>query len=1175
MKQRFSSLDVKVIAHELSNSLVTLRLANIYDLSSRIFLLKFAKPDNRQQMVIDSGFRCHLTSFSRTTAAAPSAFVARLRKFLRTRRVTSVKQIGTDRIIEIQFSEGQYRLYLEFYAGGNIVLTDTEPNVLALLRVVAEGPEHEQLRVGAKYSLDHRQNYSGIPPLTKERVKEALEKAVEKQQENAQNTAKKAKKGKGDSLRKALSVSITEYPPMLIEHALNITNFDLSLPPDEVLQDDGHLEKLLLALEEADKVVKDITSTEITKGYIIAKPARKSPNTQETAPISDESQSANLIYDDFHPFKPRQFEKDPTVKILEFDGFNKTVDEFFSSIEAQKLESRLQDREETAQRKLDAARQDHAKRLGGLQQVQQLNVQKAEAIEANLERVEEAMAAINGLIAQGMDWVEIARLIEMEQARHNPVAGMIKLPLKLYENTTTLLLDAMDFEDEIDYSGDETGSDVSDSDEEDNKKKSHPEKAEDKRLAVDIDLGLSPWANARQYYDQKKTAAVKEQKTLQSSTKALKSTERKVNADLKKGLKQEKQVLRPVRRQLWFEKFMFFISSDGYLVLGGKDAQQNEILYRRYLRRGDVYVHADLHGAALVIIKNKPTTPDAPIPPSTLSQAGNLSVVTSSAWDSKAVMSAWWVNSDQVSKSAPTGEYLTTGAFMIRGKKNFLPPAQLLLGFAVMFQISEESKARHVKHRLQDDSVAFGASSQEPDDKEAPAKGAGEDDHNDGASANSDSDDEDFPDAKIESGSDGGDDFPDAKIESGSDDDEGYDTSSENINPLQSHGKPLLPSRERQLSSEDRPKENDLDTKDTDEGEVGQVTPVESRDFSKDADQAKGSSGDGIRHLSARERRLLRKGQSTGDSIFLNTGNNNDNDMDDEADTSSAVGGDTSDAPSMNPKGSSSTTKISTANNKPTPKVRGKHGKQKKLALKYAAQDEEDRQLAMTLLGSAAAQEKAAADAQARKEKEADLAFQKARRREQHVRAQKDAKHHEEIRNNLLDVDAGLVERTAGDDGNNMPEDVEKAVMEMSTDLAAFTGAPLPGDELLAAVPVCAPWAALHAYKYKAKLQPGSVKKGKAVKEICARWATDARERKYVDESAADVERIWPREAELVGAWRVEEVVNVVPVSKVRLLMGGGGRGGGAAGGKTGAAGGAAAKGKGKGRGGRGSKRQR
>lgn len=125
MKQRFSSLDVKVIAHELSEALVSLRLANIYDLNTKILLLKFAKPDNKKQLLIESGFRCHLTEFARTAASAPSVFVARLRKFLKTRRVTSVSQIGTDRIIELQFSDGAYRLYLEFFASGNVILTDT------------------------------------------------------------------------------------------------------------------------------------------------------------------------------------------------------------------------------------------------------------------------------------------------------------------------------------------------------------------------------------------------------------------------------------------------------------------------------------------------------------------------------------------------------------------------------------------------------------------------------------------------------------------------------------------------------------------------------------------------------------------------------------------------------------------------------------------------------------------------------------------------------------------------------------------------------------------------------------------------------------------------------------------------------------------------------------------
>ena len=255
------------------------------------------------------------------------------------------------------------------------------------------------------------------------------------------------------------------------------------------------------------------------------------------------------------------------------------------------------------------------------------------------------MAAINSLIAQGMDWVEIARLIEMEQARHNTVALMIKLPLKLYENTATLFLEEARFDDEEDFEGNETDSDVSESENE-GAEKSKPKTtaASETRLAVDIDLALSPWSNARQYYDQKKVAAVKEQKTLQSSEKALKNTEKKISDDLKKGLKQEKQMLRPVRQQFWFEKFIFFISSEGYLVLGGRDAQQSEILYKKYLRKGDVYVHADLQGAASVVIRNTQGRPDDPIPPSTLSQAGTLAVTTSSAWESKAVMAAWWVN---------------------------------------------------------------------------------------------------------------------------------------------------------------------------------------------------------------------------------------------------------------------------------------------------------------------------------------------------------------------------------------------------------------------------------------------------------------------------------------------------------------------------------------------------
>jgi predicted ribosome quality control (RQC) complex YloA/Tae2 family protein len=65
------------------------------------------------------------------------------------------------------------------------------------------------------------------------------------------------------------------------------------------------------------------------------------------------------------------------------------------------------------------------------------------------------------------------------------------------------------------------------------------------------------------------------------------------------------------------------------------------------------------------LVKN-PT--GGPVPPKTLNEAGTMAICNSAAWDAKVVTSAWWVNHDQVSKTAPSGEYLTTGSFMIRGQ---------------------------------------------------------------------------------------------------------------------------------------------------------------------------------------------------------------------------------------------------------------------------------------------------------------------------------------------------------------------------------------------------------------------------------------------------------------------------------------------------------------------------
>ncbi|KAK4145766.1 fibronectin-binding protein A N-terminus-domain-containing protein [Dichotomopilus funicola] len=1081
MKQRFSSLDVKVVAHELAEALVSLRLSNIYDLNSKILLLKFAKPNNRQQILIESGFRCHLTDFARAAAPAPSPFVSRLRKFLKTRRVTNVSQIGTDRIIEIQFSDGAYRLYLEFFAGGNVILTDATLKILALLRVVPEGKGQEPQRVGLDYSLKDRQNVGGVPALTKERLQNALMTA------SAQATGSKSKKKGTDELRRGIVTTLTELPPILVDHVFHTTKFDSTTKLAEVLRDQSLLDALFQSLEQARSILNEVTSSPTVKGYIIAKP---NPRAADLPAGGDETgqdlKPRKLLYEDFQPFLPKQFEDDSSYQVLSFEGYNRTVDEFFSSLEGQKLESRLQEREMTAKRKLEAARRDQAQRIEGLQGAQTLNLRKAAAIEANIERVQEAMDAVNGLLEQGMDWMDVNKLVEREQRQHNPVAEIIKLPLRLHESVITLLLGEAedeveaDEEQDFDYDTDEEAVD------DDGAEKP---KGPENRLAIDINLKLTPWNNAREYYEQKRTAADKEQKTVQQSEIALRNAEQKITEDLKKGLKQEKPVLQPIRKQMWFEKFIWFVSSDGYLVLGGRDAQQNEILYKRYLKKGDVYVHADMHGAPSVIIKNNPKTPDAPIPPSTLAQAGNLAVCCSNAWDSKAAMGAYWVNADQVSKSAPTGEFLPVGSFMVRGKRNVLPPALLTLGFGLMFKVSEESQVKHAKHRLYDVGditapVAASASgSLEAETDEPPSK----------ENALSESEGEESEDE------------------------------SEKSNPLQSG------------------------TADDDESVQGQDSepPAEAladlQVVEKDDHVGQGPHPDAQGEAEPEEE----AGEDAGEE-----------EQEDEEEQSISTRPDTP-----------STSTTSQSQKKHHPAKRGQRGKAKKIAAKYRHQDDEDRALMEELLGVAAGRQKAEAEAAAKAQREAEAAAARARREKAQERARKQVAEHEQARQRLLFDKYG--------DGEDDITALADAAAELGP-LGALVGTPLPGDEILEVIPVCAPWGALGRIKYKAKIQPGHIKKGKAVKEIVERWKLASGKKGVVDEKSEDGEKMWPREVALIKGLKVEESFNVVPVGKVTVMMSGGlaGSGSGGGGGKGGAKGGGAAGGGQKGGKGKGGKKR-
>ncbi|MCI4330491.1 MAG: NFACT family protein [Thermoplasmata archaeon] len=126
------------------------------------------------------------------------------------------------------------------------------------------------------------------------------------------------------------------------------------------------------------------------------------------------------------------------------------------------------------------------------------------------------------------------------------------------------------------------------------------------------------------------------------------------------------------RPRFWFQKYRWFLSSEGVLVVGGRDAATNDLLVRRYLRPRDRYIHADIHGAPSVIVKHpQPPAPDAT--EVSLAEAGQFGVAFSKAWRAGlASASAFWVEADQVSKAAASGEFVARGAWVIHGTKHVM-----------------------------------------------------------------------------------------------------------------------------------------------------------------------------------------------------------------------------------------------------------------------------------------------------------------------------------------------------------------------------------------------------------------------------------------------------------------------------------------------------------------------
>ncbi|QSG10086.1 ribosome rescue protein RqcH [Halapricum desulfuricans] len=146
----------------------------------------------------------------------------------------------------------------------------------------------------------------------------------------------------------------------------------------------------------------------------------------------------------------------------------------------------------------------------------------------------------------------------------------------------------------------------------------------------------------------------------------------------------------PIRQtEQWYERFRWFHTSDDFLVIGGRSADQNEELVKKYLDRGDLFFHTQAHGAPATILKatgpSESPDDDIEIPETSREEAAQFAVSYSTVWkEGKYAADVYEVDHDQVTKTPESGEYLEKGSFAIRGDRTYYEdtPVGVAVGIA-------------------------------------------------------------------------------------------------------------------------------------------------------------------------------------------------------------------------------------------------------------------------------------------------------------------------------------------------------------------------------------------------------------------------------------------------------------------------------------------------------------
>lgn len=402
------------------------RVANVYDINDRCYLLKLAasKDSEKSFLLLESGVRFHGTAFfNRSQSQTPSPFTMILRRFLRTKRLERVDQLGMDRVVDFKFGSGESanHLILELYSTGNIVLTDANYEVLALLRS-HQFSEELVLKVGEIYPISCCTNIDSLQTSSEELTRlsggEALSKwlALKTQQFMEEQSAHdaiaetKTKKKKGQSgagktpfVRQLLLIKkscVSYLGPDILDHCLAIAGIDHTARVDDAFL--SNYEQLSLLLEQLRLAVGALLNQlEVpAPGYLLV----------DSLPVEGGEES----FIDFIPILFKQHEGKP---FRTFPSFSEAVDVYFHRLDDQKAQKEIQSRIIAAEKKLAKVKEDQKKAVSALVEQQIYFQNCAMLLETFADEVDKVRLVINSALAAEMAWPDVEAMVDMEQKK--------------------------------------------------------------------------------------------------------------------------------------------------------------------------------------------------------------------------------------------------------------------------------------------------------------------------------------------------------------------------------------------------------------------------------------------------------------------------------------------------------------------------------------------------------------------------------------------------------------------------------------------------------------------------------------------------------------------------------------------------------------------------------------